>query len=311
MIKIYKTDNDSLNEINEIVPNCWIDLVNPTEAEIDRVVLYTKIDRDLITKMLDENELPRIETSGDSTLVVIDAPVVTEDDEDEYATYPLGVIMSERNFVVTVSTKKVTVLHDFRHEHVKNFRTAKKSRFLIQILGKTSAEYLKILNKVYKEIETKEDKLEKSTSNEDLIDLLATEKTLVYFTTSLKENDLVLERLTAGSAVKLYEGDADLLEDALIENRQAIDMANIYRDILSSITGTYATVVSNNLNDVMKFLAGITVVLSVPTMISSFMGMNVDFGGFDDAASAWFILLIASITASAVVFLWMKKKGLL
>lgn len=311
MIRIYKTDNDNLNEIEEIVPNCWIDLVNPTEAEIDRVILYTKIDRDLITKMLDENELPRIETSGDSTLVVIDAPVVTEDDEDEYATYPLGVIMSERNFVVTVSTKKVTVLHDFRHEHVKNFRTAKKSRFLIQILGKTSAEYLKILNKVYKEIETKEDKLEKSTSNEDLIDLLATEKTLVYFTTSLKENDLVLERLTAGSAVKLYEGDADLLEDALIENRQAIDMANIYRDILSSITGTYATVVSNNLNDVMKFLAGITVVLSVPTIISSFMGMNVDFGGFDDAASAWFILLIASIIASAVVFLWMKKKGLL
>lgn len=311
MIRIYKTDNDNLCEINEIVPNCWIDLMNPTEAEIDRVVLYTKIDRDLITKMLDENELPRIETSGDATLVVIDAPVVTEDDEDEYATYPLGVIMSERNYVVTVSTRKVTVLHDFRHEHVKNFRTAKKSRFLIQILGKTSAEYLKILNKVYKEIESKEGKLEKSTSNEDLIDLLATEKTLVYFTTSLKENDLVLERLTTGSAVKLFEGDADLLEDALIENRQAIDMANIYRDILSSITGTYATVVSNNLNDVMKFLAGITVVLSVPTMISSFMGMNVPFGTFDDSNMSWLVLLVASVLASAVVFLWMKRKGLL
>ena len=311
MIRIYKTDNDNLNEIEEIVPNCWIDLVNPTEAEIDRVVLYTKIDRDLITKMLDENELPRIETSGDATLVVIDAPVRDEEDEDEYATYPLGIIMSERNYVVTVATKKVTVLHDFRHEHVKNFRTAKKSRFLIQILGKTSAEYLKILNKVYKEIETKENKLEKSTSNEDLIDLLATEKTLVYFTTSLKENDLVLERLTAGSAVKLYEGDADLLEDALIENRQAIDMAKIYQDILTSITGTYATVVSNNLNDVMKFLAGITVVLSVPTMISSFMGMNVPFGTFDDSQMSWIVLLVASILASAVVFLWMKKKGLL
>lgn len=311
MIRIYKTDNDNLNEIEEIVPNCWIDLVNPTEDEIDRVVLYTKIDRDLITKMLDENELPRIETSGDATLVVIDAPVRDEEDEDEYATYPLGVIMSERNFVVTVSTKKVTVLHDFRHEHVKNFRTAKKSRFLIQILGKTSAEYLKILNKVYKEIETKEDKLEKSTSNEDLIDLLATEKTLVYFTTSLKENDLVLERLTAGSAVKLYEGDADLLEDALIENRQAIDMANIYRDILSSITGTYATVVSNNLNDVMKFLAGITVVLSVPTIISSFMGMNVPFTNLGSDPNAWIYFIVISVVSSALVFLLMKKKGLL
>lgn len=311
MIRIYKTDNDNLNEITDIVPNSWIDLVNPTEAEIDRVVSKTNIDRDLITKMLDENELPRIESSGDATLVVVDAPVRDEDDEDEYATFPLGVIMSERNYVVTVSTKKVTVLHDFRHSKVKNFRTAKKSRFLIQILGKTSAEYLKILNRVYKEIESKESKLEKSTSNEDLIDLLATEKTLVYFATSLKENDLVLERLTAGSAVRLYEGDADLLEDALIENRQAIDMAKIYQDILTSITGTYATVVSNNLNDVMKFLAGITVVLSVPTIISSFMGMNIPFLGLGDDPNAWIYFIVASIGVSAIVFLWMKKKGLL
>jgi len=311
MIRVYKTNNDNVERIDQIVPNCWIDMVSPTEAEINQVVRETKIDRDLITKMLDENELPRIESSGDATLVVIDAPVVSEDDEDEYQTHPLGVILSERNYVVTVASRRVTVLHDFRHEHVKNFRTAKKSRFLIQIITKTSAEYLKILNRVYKEIEAKEDKLEKSTSNEDLIDLLATEKTLVYFATSLKENDLVLERLTTGSAVRLYEGDADLLEDALIENRQAIDMAKIYQNILSSITGTYATVVSNNLNDVMKFLAGITVVLSVPTMISSFMGMNVPFGTFDDGAFSWLVLLIGSVLASAVVFLWMKRKGLL
>ncbi len=311
MMRIYKSNNDGLNQINEITPNSWIDLVSPSNEEIDKVVKATKIDKDLITKMLDDNELPRIESSGDATLVVIDAPVRDEEDEDEYATYPLGIIMSDRNYVVTVSSKKVTVLSDFRHSKVKNFRTAKKSRFLIQILGKTAAEYLKILNSVYKEIESKEDKLEKSTSNEDLIDLLATEKTLVYFTTSLKENDLVLERLTNGSTVRFYEGDADLLEDALIENRQAIDMAKIYQDILTSITGTYATVVSNNLNDVMKFLAGITVVISVPTMISSFMGMNVPFGAFGDNPASWIILLVASIVVSGIVFIWMKKKGLL
>ncbi|MBR1875448.1 magnesium transporter CorA family protein [Candidatus Saccharibacteria bacterium] len=311
MIKIYRTNNEKLDVLETITANCWIDLVNPTEAEIDQVIEKTKIDRDLIDKMLDENELPRIETSGDSTLVVIDAPVRDEEDEDEYATFPLGIILSDRNYIVTVSTKKVTVLHDFRHSHVKNFRTAKKSRFLIQILGKTSAQYLKILNKVYKEIEKKEDKLERSTKNEDLIDLLATEKTLVYFTTSLKENDLVLERLISGNTIRLYEGDSDMLEDAMIENRQAIDMAKIYQDILSSITGTYATVVSNNLNDVMKFLAGITVVLSVPTIISSFMGMNVPFGDFDDGPMSWLVLLIVSALASVVVFILMKKKGLL
>ena len=311
MIRIYKTNNDILEQVEEIIPNSWIDLVSPTKEEIDRVVMYTKIDRDLITKMLDENELPRIETSGDSTLVVIDAPVRDEEDEDEYATYPLGVILSDKNYVVTVSTKKVTVLHDFRHSHIKNFRTAKKSRFLIQILGKTSAEYLKILNKVYKEIEKKEDKLEKSTKNEDLIDLLATEKTLVYFTTSLKENDLVLERLVSGNTIPFFEGDSDLLEDAMIENKQAIDMAKIYQDILSSITGTYATVVSNNLNDVMKFLAGITVVLSVPTIISSFMGMNIPFGIAENDPYAWVHFLVISIVFSGVVYVFMKKKGLL
>ncbi len=310
-MRIFKTNNDNLDQLTEIVPNSWIDLVSPSKEEIDNVVAATNIDRDLITKMLDENELPRIESSGDATLVVIDAPVRDEDDEDEYSTYPLGIIMSDRNYVVTVSSKKVTVLHDFRHSKVKNFRTAKKSRFLIQIIGKTAAEYLKILNNVYKEIESKEDKLEKSTSNEDLIDLLATEKTLVYFTTSLKENDLVLERLTTGSTVRLFEGDGDLLEDALIENRQAIDMANIYRDILTSITGTYATVVSNNLNDVMKFLAGITVVLSVPTMISSFMGMNVPFLNLGSDPHAWIYFLVGSIFASVIVFFLMKKKGLL
>lgn len=311
MIKIYKTNSEKLDTLDKITTNCWVDLLNPTKDEIDLVVKKTGIDRDLITKMLDENELPRIETSGDDTLVVIDAPVRDEEDEDEYATFPLGVILSEKNFIVTVSTKKVTVLHDFRHNHVKNFRTSKKSRFLIQILGKTSAQYLKILNKVYKEIEKKEDKLERSTKNEDLIDLLATEKTLVYFTTSLKENDLVLERLISGNTIHLYEGDSDMLEDALIENRQAIDMAAIYQDILSSITGTYATVVSNNLNDIMKFLAGITVVLSVPTIISSFMGMNVPFGDFDDGPNSWLILLVGSIIASLIVFVLMKKKGLL
>lgn len=310
-MRIYKTNNDRLDQITEIAPNSWIDLVQPSKEEIDKVVAATKIDRDLIEKMLDNNELPRIEVSGDATLVVIDAPIQSEDDEDEYSTNPLGIILSDRNYVVTVSSRKVTALRDFRHNNVRNFRTAKKSRFLIQIIGKTSAEYLKVLNSVYKAIESKEDRLEKSTSNEDLIDLLATEKTLVYFTTSLKENDLVLERLTTGSTVRLFEGDADLLEDALIENRQAIDMAKIYQNILTSITGTYATVISNNLNDVMKFFAGITIVISVPTLISSFMGMNVPFIHVGDDPNAWMYFLGASVFASAIVFIWMKRKGLL
>lgn len=309
VINFYKSRGSVLNKISNIATDCWIDMINPNETEISLVSSKTGIDRDLLAKMLDENELPRVEKEKDATMIVVDVPVRDDDDPNEYSTYPLGVIISERNYLVTISRKNVTVLKDFRRGLVKNFVSAKKTRFLIQILTHTAAEYLKVLNSIYRQIEKKEDKLSRSTSNKDLLELLSTEKTLVYFTTSLKENVMVLEKLASGTALQLFEGDTDLLEDALIENRQAVDMANIYSSILSSITGTYATVVSNNLNDVMKFFAGLTIVLEIPTMISSFLGMNVPFGALDDDPFAWLKLLILSIAVSMLVFLWLRKKG--
>ena len=309
MINVFKSHGAVLGKVDNISADCWIDLINPTHAEIDEVASKTHIDHDLLVKMLDENELPRVEKEDDATLIVVDVPVRDVDDEHEYLTAPLGVIISDKNYVVTIAGKSSSILSSFRRGKVKNFESAKKTRFLIQILTKTAAEYLKILNAVYREIEKKEDRLGKSTSNKDLLGLLAIEKTMVYFTASLKENVMVLEKLASGTALQLFEGDTDLLEDALIENRQAVDMANIYSDILSSITGTYATVVSNNLNDVMKLFAGITIVLSVPTMISSFMGMNVPFGGLETNPLAWLQLLIFSVVSAAVVYFWLKKKG--
>ncbi len=297
-------------EIVQIEPDCWIDLVTPNEKEIDSVVAATEIDRDLIVKMLDDDELPRVETSGNATLVVIDVPAYGG--KNRNITYPLGIIVTTNNYFITIAPKTTPILNSFRNNKVRNFRTAKKTRFLIQILNVAAAQYIKVLDEVYSDIENKEATLKRSTENEDLIDLLQTEKTLVYFTSSLKENDMVLERLSKGVVLPLYEGDLDLLEDAMIENRQAIDMARIYRDILSSITNTYATVISNNLNNVMKFLAGITIVLSVPTMISSFLGMNVNFGASvatDPYGPA--IILGISIVASVVIAIWLNKKDLL
>ena len=310
MIRVRKTTDNGLVELKEIAQNSWVDLRDPSQQEIEYVAKNADIDLDLLSKMLDENELPRVEKSGNATLIVIDAPVLSEDEDDEFVTYPLGIILCKK-CLITISVRKVTVLYDFRHSLVNDFDTSKKSRFLIQILSKTAAEYLKILNQIYKNIEKKEDKLEKSTKNEDLLDLLAAQKSLVYFTTSLKENDAVLERLATGKIIKLFNDDSELLEDALIENRQAIDMANIYREIASNITSTYATVVSNNLNDIMKFLTSVTIVLSIPTMISSFMGMNVGFGTFDDNPFAWLILLVFSIIASLFVYLWLRLKKML
>lgn len=312
MLKCYKTNlrRKVTEEIAQIEPDCWIDLVTPNEKEIDSVVAATEIDRDLIMKMLDDDELPRVETSGNATLVVIDVPAYGGINRN--ITYPLGIIVTTNNYFITIAPKTTPILNSFRNNKVRNFHTAKKTRFLIQILNVAAAQYIKVLDEVYSDIENKEATLKRSTENEDLIDLLQTEKTLVYFTSSLKENDMVLERLSKGVVLPLYEGDLDLLEDAMIETRQAIDMARIYRDILSSITNTYATVISNNLNNVMKFLAGITIVLSVPTMISSFLGMNVNFGAgvaADPYGPA--IILGISIVASVIIAIWLNKKDLL
>ena len=308
MLRIRKTTDGRVIELNEIAQNSWVDLRNPDLPEIERVAKEADVDLDLLTKMLDENELPRVEKTKSATLVVIDAPV--EEEEGEFVTYPLGIVICKK-CVITISVRKVTVLYDFRHGLVKDFDTSKKSRFLIQVLGSTAAEYLKILTQIYKDIEKKEDKLEKSTKNEDLLDILAAQKSLVYFTTSLKENSAVLERLSAGGVIKLFDDDSEQLNDAIIENNQAIDMANIYREIAASISSTYATVVSNNLNDIMKFLASITIVLSIPTIISSFLGMNVGFGAFAENPNAWLIILAFSIISSLLVYAWFKIKKVL
>lgn len=314
MLKIFKTSavEKNIKKAKKITSDSWLDLTNPTQDEIEKVVEKTKIDKDLILKMLDEEELPRIEQSGNATLVVIDTPYLEPGEVSHiYSTYPLGIIITDNNYVITVSSKKITVLNDFKQNKVKEFRTAKKTRFLIQILLKTSNFYQKALSQVNDDIENKEKVLKKSTENKDLIDLLQIEKTLVYFITSLKANELVLEKLSKGNILPLYEGDLDLLEDAIIENKQAIEMSGIYRDILSSITDTYATIVSNNLNNVMKFLAGATIVLSIPTIVSSFLGMNVPLFGLEKEPLSAIIILIGSIILSVIIAIILKIKKML
>ena len=311
MLKIYKTSSveKKLKKVKKMTADCWIDLIVPTQDEIDKVANRTGVDKELIMKLLDTDELPRVEQEENATLIVIDIPYIEED--NKYKTYPLGIIITNNNYVITVTVKKTTLLNDFKRNRVKDFRTAKKIRFLIQILLKSASSYLKALKEVNNAIEQKEKMLKKSTENKDLIELLETEKTLVYFMTSLKANDAVLEKLAKGIILPLYEGDLDLIEDTIIENKQAIEMAGIYRDILSSITDTYATIISNNLNIAMKFLAAATIVLSIPTMISSFLGMNVYLGPISDISSAFLIVVLLAVIVSLIVAILLKKKNML
>lgn len=313
MLKIYKTSavEKKAKKVKKMTSDCWIDLIAPTQDEIDKVANRTGVEKELIMKLLDTEELPRVEQEDNATLIVIDIPYLEEEGEHKYKTYPLGIIITNNNYIITVTVKKTLMLNDFKRNKVKDFRTAKKTRFLIQILLKSASSYLKALKEVNHDIEAKEKVLKKSTENKDLVELLETEKTLVYFMTSLKANDAVLEKLAKGIVLPLYEGDLDLLEDTIIENKQAIEMAGIYRDILSSITDTYATIISNNLNIAMKFLAAATIVLSIPTMISSFLGMNVSLGPIENVSNAFVIVVLIAVVVSLIVALLLKKKNML
>lgn len=272
----------------------------------------TRTDEDLIVKLMDTEELPRIEVGNNATLIVVDTPYVTDTRyKHKYNTEPLGIIINNDGYIITVSLKQQLILDDFKENKVKDFDASKKTKFLIQILLKVSSAYQKELMSINDYMNKKEKILYKSTNNKELIDLLNVEKTLVYFSTSLKANDVVLEKLSKGNVVTLYEDDNDLMEDAMIENKQAIEMSNIYREILTSMTDTYATIISNNLNDVMKFLAGITIVFSIPTMVASFIGMNVPLGEMGTSNISFVLIIIFSFVLSIIIALILKKKNML
>ncbi len=313
MINIYMTDeNKKFKELNELKQGCWIDIVNPTTDEIKDISIRTNTDIDLLMKLTDDEELPRIEIGDNASLIVVDTPYITDTRyKHKYNTDPLGIIINNDGYFITVSLKKQTLLDDFKNNKVKNFDIKKRTKFVIQILLRVAAIYQKELASINNYITKKEKTLYKSTNNKELIDLLNIEKTLVYFSTSLKANDLVLEKLSKGNVITLYEDDNDLMEDAMIENKQAIEMANIYREILTSMTDTYATIISNNLNDVMKFLAGITIVFSIPTMVASFIGMNVPLGKIGTSNESFILIIIFSFVLSIIIAIILKKKNML
>ena len=313
MINFYKTDeNKSFKELKILEKKCWIDIINPSFEELEDISKQTNTDLDLLTKLLDDEELPRIEIGDNASLIVIDTPYTTDTRyKHKYNTDPLGIIINNDGYFITISLKKQALLNDFKNNRVKNFDINKRTKFVIQILLRVAGIYQKELTSINNYINKKEKTLYKSTDNKELIDLLNIEKTLVYFSTSLKANDVVLEKLSKGNVLPLYEDDKDLMEDAMIENKQAIEMANIYREILTSMTDTYATIISNNLNDVMKFLAGITIVFSIPTMVASFIGMNVPLGNIASSNISFVLIIAFSFILSIIIAIILKKKNML
>ena len=315
MLKIYNTDveTNKLEEIKEFKKGSWINLVNPSENEIKKVCESINIQEDFIRDALDYEEKARIDMEEDdnTTLFVIDVPVIEKNEENDiYSTMPLGMIVVRDDFFITVSLRKNKVIEDFEKRKIKNFQTYKKTRFIFQIFYLNSSYFLNYLKQINKETEIAEYILKNSMKNKELLKLLSLEKGLVYFATSLKSNEIVMEKTMRGKIVKLYDDDEDILEDAIIENRQAIEMAQIYTNILNGTMDAYASIISNNLNGVMKFLTSITIVLAIPTMISSFWGMNVKLP-FENSPIGFMIMVFIAVFLTLAVTWWLKRKDML
>ncbi len=315
MLKIYNTDiqTNQFTEIKEFKKGSWINLVNPSEKDIKKVCENVNIQEEFIRTSLDYEEKARIDYEEDdnTTLFVVDVPIIEKEYENYiYTTMPLGMIVVRDDYFITVSLKNNKVIEDFEQRKIKNFQTYKKTRFIFQILYLNASYMLNYLKQINKETEIAEYILKNSMKNKELLKLLSLEKALVYFTTSLKSNELVMEKTLRGKIIKLYEDDEDILEDAITENRQAIEMANIYRDILNGTMDAYASIISNNLNGVMKFLTSITIVLAVPTMISSFWGMNVGLP-FQNDPRGFVIMITISVILTLLVTWWLKRKDML
>ena len=286
MIRIFKTIDGSIHQIQEPQDDCWIALTNPTATEIFEISERFQIEVDDLRAPLDEEERSRIEVEDNYTLVLVDVPMIEErNDKDWYGTIPLGIIVTEK-MIFTVCLEDTQVLTRFMEGRVRNFFTYMKTRFILQILYRNASMYLRYLRIIDKKSEQVEEKLHLSTRNQELIELLKIE------------------------SIKKYPEDTELLEDVIIENKQAIEMANIYSGILSGMMDAFASVISNNLNIVMKVLAIITIVMSIPTIVFSAYGMNVNAAGMPFAGSPWGFLgiILFSVAISIIAALILSKK---
>lgn len=314
MVDIFKTnlENGNLERQKEISKGCWINIVSPTEQELKDIVSITNVSEQLIRYPLDIAEKAHIDTDEDQLLITVDvAATELKDEQKTYTTLPLGMIIVGDDLFFTISQRKVDVIDYIINATKKNvINTEKKSRLIIQMLYNIAQDYIRYMSYISRDIEVFEKHMEKSMKNKELMSLLEFEKSMIYFNASIKANQTVLQKINRGKVIKLYEEDEDILADTLIENVQAMEMIQTYSEILNGIIDIFGTIVSNNLNTVMKFLTSITIIIAIPTMVASFIGMNVEFPFVTDEIGFYGIICI-SVIFTVVVSLWLKRKDML
>lgn len=315
-MRIYKSeDGGKLVKLkkNKVLPLSWYNLINPTPEEMEKVSTQLKLDSDMLKNALDLDERSRVEFDDGVLSLIVNLPLM--DDEGKFDTLPCGLAFTKHNFL-SISSRDNRILSSFNKNTAKTFDTRERGRFLLLILSKCTQFYLKYLAIINQKTEEIEYSLRKTTKNKALFKLIEIQKSLVYFTTALKDNHLVLLKIlrmvnspALSKVIKFTEDDIDMLEDVIVDNKQAIEMVDMHRSILEGMMDGFASIINNNLNLVMKFLAAITIILSIPTMLASFWGMNVPVPG---ASNPHGFLIVMAISAAATIFtiIYFKKKGM-
>lgn len=289
-----------VSESTELIQNSWIELTSPTVQEIDWLKSKLNVPSEFISSALDEEETAHIDADDNSKLIVIDVPLYdpTHISKNSYTTTPFAIIHTDEHFI-TVSAQETNLINDVFLKN-KKIQPQKKNRLTLLFLYRLAVTYIAFLKKIDSQTKVVEKELHHSMRNKELFDLMELNKSLVYFSTALNANKVVVLKLIRTNEFKQYEEDSDLLEDTEIEFNQAIEMCSVYRDILVGMMDAFASVISNNLNIVMKVLAIITIVLSIPTLVASFYGMNFNFIPLSNVQSGFYIVVFASFVLSVL-----------
>jgi len=308
MLNIYKKSEEGLKEIDSIEKDCWVNAVQPNYVEINEISKELDIPEEFLTDPLDLDERARVEFEDEHILIILKIPYLDkENPEVPYNTVPLGIIYSE-NSIVTICSMETEILTTFLDRRIKNISLKNKEKFIFLIFLRTAILFLKFLRQINNMTNELQKELQESLKNKELIKMLDLEKSLVFFTTALKADEIMIGRLSLQKKFKLNADHRDLLDDVIVEYRQGIEMANVYTNILSGMMDAFASVISNNLNVVMKFLTSVTIVLMLPTLVASIYGMNVKLP-FQTHPYAFVITMAISVVLAifAVIILVYRK----
>ena len=312
MVEFFKTVDGRITEVSEFTEGCWVNMVHPSSDELEQIAQAAQVEEEFVRAALDPEESSRVDTEDEQLLMIVDIPMVekssVEDGGQMFTTIPMGIVVAQ-NAVITVCLEDSIILRSIAEGAVKGVHTSLKTRFVFQILLRIAGRFLKNLRMIERDFTRIEKRLYDSLKNEELIQLLGLSKSLVYFSSSLKGNEVTMEKVLRGRVLKLYEDDRDILEDALIEVGQAIEMANIYSNIMAGTMDAYASVVSNNLNIIMKVLTILTIIMTIPNIVFGFFGMNIGEG---QIPGDWVWWMPLAITVVGCFFAWwmLKKKNL-